>query len=125
MSTGKQFLTYAAIGVASNAALYVLYLGLTAAGFGHKTAMTVLFAAGMLWTFVLNRRLTFRQRGGAAVSAWRYASVYGLAYLANVGALALLVDRARLPHEAVMLVLIVATACLLFAAQKLWVFQGA
>jgi putative flippase GtrA len=122
MGTTRQLLTYAAVGLASNAALYALYLWLTGLGMGHKTAMTGLFALGVLWTYLGNRRWTFRHRGGSA-PAFRYAASYLLAYLANIGSLFLLVDIARLPHRAVMLVLIVITACGLFASQKYWVFS--
>jgi len=120
--TLQQLVSFGAIGVASNAALYVLYLALTKFGVGPKTAMTAVFILGVCVTFALNRRWTFRHEGALGRSAVRYAGAYVLAYAINVAALALLVDGAGLPHRAVMLGLIVVTAGLIFAAQKLWVF---
>ncbi|HVS22899.1 MAG TPA: GtrA family protein [Gammaproteobacteria bacterium] len=123
MDTLRQLGSFGAIGIASNGALYVLYLALTAFGTGPKTAMTAVFALGVLATFALNRRWTFRHDGSVAGPAARYAGVYLLAYAANITALGLLVDVAGLPHQAVMLVLIVATAALVFVLQKFWVFS--
>ena len=120
--TLQQFVSFGAIGVASNAALYVLYLTLTALGVGPKTAMTAVFILGVCCTFALNRGWTFRHDGALGRSAVRYAGAYLVAYAINVAALALLVDGAGLPHQPVMLGLIVVTAVLIFAAQKLWVF---
>ena len=73
---------------------------MTRLGVGPKTAMTAVFALGVLSTYTFNRRLTFRHEGAIAQSAARYASVYLLAYLANIAALALLVDVAGFPHQA-------------------------
>jgi putative flippase GtrA len=122
MSTLRQVVSFGAIGLASNAALYVVYLVATGLGLGSKTAMTAVFALGVLCTYGFNRRLTFRHEGPAARSALRYVGLYFLAYVANIAALALLVDRGGLPHRAVMLFLIVATAALVFALQKFWAF---
>lgn len=124
MGTLRQLISFGLIGIASNAALYLAYLVMTTLGVGPKTAMTAVFALGVLSTYAFNRRMTFRHEGAAAQSAARYAGVYLLAYLANVAALTLLVDVGGLPHQAVMLFLIVATAVLVFALQKFWVFAA-
>ena len=124
MSTLRQLASFSMIGVVSNAALYVVYLALTGLGVGVKTAMTAVFALGVLSTYIFNRRLTFRHEGAVGPTAARYAGVYLFAYLANVAALALLVDLGGLPHQAVMLGLILATAVLVFALQKFWVFAA-
>lgn len=124
MSTLRELFSFGMIGVTGNAALYGVYLVMTGFGVGPKTAMTAVFALGVLGTYAFNRRLTFRHYGAVAQSAVRYAGVYLLAYLVNVAALALLVDVAGFPHQAVMLVLIVVTAVLVFALQKFWVFAG-
>jgi putative flippase GtrA len=122
MRTLQQLVTFGAIGIASNAALYALYLVLTGLDVGPKAAMTSVFILGVACTYSLNRRWTFRHDGAVSRSAVRYAGVYGVAYAMNVAALALLVDIAKLPHQAVMLGLIVATAGLIFILQKFWVF---
>lgn len=125
MSTPRELTSFALIGVASNAVLYAMYLALTAGGLGHKTAMSVAFVAGVLWSYWFNRVWTFRHTGALTCSALRYAGTYAIAYAANVGALVVLVDIAHLAHETVMLALIVATAGLTFVLQKTWVFRSA
>jgi putative flippase GtrA len=124
MGTPRQLFSFGAIGIASNGALYLLYLALTSVGIGHKTAMTLVFAAGVLLTYALNRRWTFRHDGAVSGSARRYVGAYLLGYLANVAVLALLVDVMNFPHRAVMLILIFATAGLMFVLQKFWVFPA-
>jgi len=124
MSALRELVSFGMIGIVSNAALYLVYLVMTGLGVGAKTAMTAVFALGVLGTYLFNRRLTFRHEGAVGPTAARYAGVYLLAYVANVAALALLVDRGGLPHQFVMLGLIVATAVLVFALQKFWVFAA-
>jgi putative flippase GtrA len=124
MTALRELLSFGTIGIVSNASLYVVYLGMTGLGVGAKTALTAVFALGVLGTYAFNRRCTFRHAGTVAPTAARYTGVYLLAYLANVAALALLVDGAGLPHQAVMLGLMVATAVLVFALQKFWVFAA-
>jgi putative flippase GtrA len=123
MEIRRQFLTFAIVGIASNAALYAAYLAVTALGVGHKTAMTLLFATGVLCTYLFNRRWTFRHGGGMRQSALRYVGAYLFACLGNVAVLFWLVDVAHFPHRIVTLGLIVATACLTFVLQKFWVFS--
>ena len=125
MSTRRQIVSFGLIGLASNGMLYVLYLALTALGVGHKLGLTLVFAAGVLCTYALNRRWTFRHDGGIGRSAGRYVGAYLIGYLANLAALALFVDVLKLPHRLVVLSLIVATAGLMFVLQKFWVFSGA
>jgi putative flippase GtrA len=123
MRTLRQLVTFAVIGAVSNAALYGIYLVLSNFGVGPKAAMTAVFVLGVLCTYALNRRWTFRH-DDTGRSAVRYAGTYLFAYAMNVAALALLVDVASLPHRTVMLGLIVATAVFIFVLQKLWVFPA-
>jgi putative flippase GtrA len=122
--THRQFLRYAMIGLVSNAILYGAYLLLTSHGIGHKTAMTILYAVGVLQTFIFNRRWTFRHRGEIAGSMTRYIATYAFGYVGSAAAMYLFVDLIGLPHQAVMFVLIFATACCIFLLQKFWVFPA-
>lgn len=118
-----QGLRFVAIGLASNAILYLLYLLLTWGGLGHKTAMTLLFAVGTLQTFVFNKRWTFAHQGLIPVSLLRYVAIYSLAYLLNLAALLFFVDYLGLPHQIVQGVMILMLAAMLFLLQKFWVFR--
>ena len=120
-----QLTRYVIVGLVSNAVLYVFYLGLTAAGMGHKLAMTLLYALGVVQTFVFNRRWTFRFRGAVPGAAVRYLAAYAAGYAANFLSLYVFVDRLGVPHQAVQGASILAVAVLIFAMQKYWVFAPA
>ena len=117
-----QGLRFALVGLGSNLVLYLLYLVLTTAGLGHKTAMTLLFAVGTLQTFVVNRAWTFGYKGGVQASFVKYAASYGMAYLLNLGALLIFVDHLGFPHQLVQGVMIITLALMLFLAHRYWVF---
>jgi len=122
LAVHKQFVRYAVVGLASNAFGYLLYLALTHLGMGHKLAMSLLYAVGVLQTFVFNKRWSFRFDGDATPALVRYATAYALGYIINLSALLLLVDQMGLPHQWVQGVMIVLVALLLFVAQRYWVF---
>lgn len=116
------FVRFAIVGVCSNGALYLAYIGLSLAGMGHKTAMTVTFVLGILVTFALNRSWSFqstRPAGGAFV---RYAATYIFGYAVNLLALLLLVDLAGFPHQLVQALMVVLVATMMFIMQRRWVF---
>lgn len=123
METHRQFVRYALVGLASNAVLYLGYLGLTWGGMGHKTAMSLLYAIGVLQTFLFNRRWTFRHRGRISKSIRRYAATYISGYVFNLVGLLVLVDRFALPHQPVQGVLILLIAIMIFLLQRFWVFS--
>ena len=123
MSTPAQLLRFGAVGLLSNVVLYLLYLGATALGVGHKTAMSSLYCLGVLQTFALNRGWTFGHRGRAGAPLTRYWAVYGAGYLLNLALLYALVDLAGFAHQLVQAALIVLIAALTFALQKYWVFR--
>ena len=118
-----EFARFAVVGVVSNAALFLLYLLITQIGVGHKLAASLVYAIGVVQTFVFNRSWSFRDRGASAPALGRYIVVYGAGYVLNMIVLAVLVDRAGYPHQWVQGMMILALAVLLFAAQKLWVFR--
>ena len=114
---------FVAVGLMSNLVLYLLYLLLTTAGMGHKTAMTLAYMLGVLQTFFINKRWTFEHRGGIGPGLLRYFTAYGAGYLINLAALAIFVDVLGWPHAIVQGVAILALAVGLFLAQKYWVFN--
>ena len=117
-----QFGKFATVGALSNAALFLLYLVLTLLGLGHKVAMTLCFAIGVLQTFLFNKNWTFAYRAGGSRSLLRYIAAYFSAYLINLLALLWLVDGLQLPHQLVQGFAIVLLALYLFVLQKFWVF---
>jgi putative flippase GtrA len=123
-ATGRQFMRFATVGLAANAALYLGYLLLTSQGIEHKAAMTITYCAGVSCTFVLQRRWTFAHDGDARAALLRYLALYAAAYVFQLAALTVAVDSLALPHAWVMAVLIPINAILIFAAQKFWVFSA-
>ena len=123
MEISTQFIRYAVVGLVSNGVLYLAYLALTWAGMGHKTAMTLLWAVGVLQTFLFNRKWSFRHDGAASPAMLRYFAIYGFGYVLNFFVLLVLVDYLHLPHEIVQGVMTFALAVMLFLLQRYWVFR--
>lgn len=122
MHIQQQFVRYATVGLASNALAYLLYLGLTTIGVGHKLAMSLIYAAGVLQTFILNKKWSFQFGGATNPALARYVTSYAFGYIVNFLGLWLLVDLAGWPHQWVQAVMIVVVAIVLFCALRYWVF---
>lgn len=116
-------LRFAVVGAVSNGVLYALYLVMRYLGVEHNLAMTGAFLIGVVQTFLANRSWSFRSRVKAAPAFGRYLFIYLIAYLINLMASVIFVDRLGYPDRAVQAIMVVVIAVLLFAAQKLWVFR--
>ena len=122
MHIQQQFIRYTAVGLASNSLAYVLYLGLTSAGVGHKLAMSLIYGASVLQTFFFNKKWAFQFGGAVSPALARYVTAYALGYIINFLALWLLVDVAGFAHQWIQAVMIVVVAMMLFGVQRYWVF---
>lgn len=123
MSTQVQMLRFALVGLASNAVLYAVYLGITAAGMGPKLGMSLVYGIGVAQTFLFNKRWTFGHAGRHDTAFIRYVIVYAGGYLTNLVVLAWLVDGLGYPHQIVQGVMILTLAACFFVLQKFWVFK--
>jgi putative flippase GtrA len=119
----QQLLRFGLVGLISNLALYLLYLGLTKAGMGHKLAMSMLYIFGILQSYSLNKKWTFRYRGLMTASFLRYISMYLTGYLINLIALIVFDNKLGYPHQLVQGMMILFIATLMFISQKYWVFR--
>jgi putative flippase GtrA len=117
-----QAMRFAVVGLASNVVLYLVYLGLTAAGLGPKLAMSLVYAIGVAQTFLFNKRWTFNHSGRFDAALLRYIAVYAGGYLANLLVLTWFVDGVGYPHQIVQGVMIVLLAGCFFLLQRFWVF---
>ena len=115
---------FGVVGVTSNLVLYLLYLGLTYFGLGHKFSMSLLYIFGALQTFVLNKKWTFSHHGYLSVTFVRYISLYAGGYFINLGVLIVMVDRLGYSHEWVQGMTVLMVAVLLFFMQRAWVFRS-
>ena len=120
----RQFLRYVVVGLGSNLTLYLGYLFLTYIGMGHKTAMTLLYAAGTSLTFVFNRNWTFRHHGHISRGFIRYSIMYAAGYFVDLTGLYLLVDIAGYPHQIIQLLIAILLAMVFFVLMRSWVFSN-
>jgi putative flippase GtrA len=118
-----QLTRFGIVGLANNLLLYLLYLLVTHAGVGYKLAMTILYALGVLITFLFNRNWSFLHDGALSKSLQRYLLLYLVAYMVNWCVLYLLVDLAGWPHQLIQGAMILLLAAALFLLQKFWVFN--
>lgn len=117
-----QLVRYGALGVLTNAAGYMLYLGITYLGLGAKVAMTILYCVGVCISFVGNRNWVFSSHGRMLGTSMRYLVVYAVGYAVNFSILTAFVDHLGYPHAYVQAASIMIVALFLFAAFKLFVF---
>ena len=120
----RQFSRYATIGVVSNALLYLAYLGLTGLGVGHKVSMTLVFVAGVVQTYFLNRDWSFSYKSKERSTFFKYCTVYIGAYLLSLFLMWLLVDYFGFLHQLVQIFLIILCAIVIFLSLKFWVFKS-
>ena len=121
--TSKQFLRYAVVGLVSNLLLFVAYLLLTRQGVGYKTAMSVLYIAGVGITFTFNKKWTFSHQGHLSRTFIAYSLIYALGYCLNWVTLYTLVEIFEFRHQWVQGFMILILAALLFTLQKTVVFR--
>jgi putative flippase GtrA len=118
----SQLARYGIVGIATNSAMFMSYLALSWFGVGPKLAMSVLYAPGVLLSFLGNRRFTFHHGGAIRGAMARYLATYAFGYVFCFAALAVLVDVLALPPNPVVLALIFITAGMLYLLQRVWVF---
>lgn len=118
-----QLIRYGVVGLLSNAIGFLLYLALTAAGLGPALAMTLVYAIGVMQTFVVNKRWSFAHDGRSGPVFRKYVLLYAFGYVLNVLLLFFCVDILGWRHQIVMLGLIFVMVALFFAGQKYWVFK--
>ena len=119
-----QLIRYGLVGVASNAANYLVYLLMTYFGVEPKIAMTLVFIVGASVGFVGNRKWTFAHEGHSSSAALRFLTAYATAYVLNLFSMWLAVDQMKIPHYLVQAVNLVVISALLFLAQKYWIFAS-
>ena len=118
----RQLIRYGSVGVVSNLLLYLLYLGLTDLGMGHKLTMSLVYVLGVTVTFVINRNWSFGHDGALHHAFARYILAYAIGYLLNLGLLWFGADRLGLPHEIVQAAAVLIVAASLFLMHRYWVF---
>ncbi len=117
-----QIVRYAIAGVISNGVGYLLYLIATMVfGLGHKTAMTGLYAVGMVVSFYINRKWTFRGTGTIRRSAVRFFITMVMGYAINFLLLFVFVDLFGFAHQLIQAFAIALMAVYFFLLNKWYV----
>ncbi len=76
---------YVLVGLSNTAVGFaVIWLTLSGFGFSNVAANVAGYSVAFLWSFVLNRKWTFRHRGAIGTGLFRYALVCLVAYAANL-----------------------------------------
>lgn len=119
----KQLLTYACIGVASNAAGYGVYLLLTFGGLDPKLAMTLLYITIASISFFGNKKITFMYDGHLLGAGARYLIAHFFGYTINLVILMVFSDLLGYNHAIVQVFAIITVAMYLFITLKLFVFR--
>ena len=117
-----QLIRYGVIGVSTNLAGYLLYLGLTYLGTSPKFTMSGLYLLGATTSFVLNRKLTFEHKGNQMGAGVRFILAHCAGYLINLAMLIIWVDRLGFAHQWVQACAILVVAGFLFISFKIFVF---
>lgn len=123
--TVAQFLKYVLVGLMSNLAAFLLYLGLSSLKLHYVAALTIVYFVALILSFAANREWTFKStkpgnRGRRTLL--KYLCCYGLAFALNALALLVLVESYGFRHEMIQAILIPSIAVCLFMMQKYWVF---
>jgi putative flippase GtrA len=86
-------LRYLAVGVGNTiVGLSVIYLGMYALGLGNAPANVLGYAIGILVSFVMNRRWTFKHDGATFPAFARFIGVLCVAYVVNLVTVLVLAD---------------------------------
>jgi putative flippase GtrA len=113
---GPQFVRFLVVGVLNTAFGYGLFALFTWFGLAYPLA-TIL---GVLFTFQTTGRMVFSNSRGSLL--WRFAAVYGIIYLLNVAAVALLLRAGINVYLANALAIPPLVVCS-FILQRLFVFN--
>ncbi len=119
-----QFVKFGIVGVSNTLLSFGVYT-LLLKGFAvwYVAASGVGFAVGAVNGFLLNRRWTFREHVGDALTPVRWTVVQGVGLLANLGLVYLFVDGVGLDELVGQACATVIVTVLTFIANRAWTFR--
>lgn len=118
-----QLCRYGIIGLATNAAGYLVYLLITHTALTPKIAMSFLYLTGVIIGFFGNRTWTFGSKEDIFSTGARYIIAHILGYFLNLLTLIVMVDHLGYPHQGVQALAIFIVAGFLFLLFKFFVFK--
>ncbi len=118
----RQLVRYGVMGLATNAAGFLVYLLVTWLGVPPKAAVTLLYPLAATLGFFGNRRYAFDHRGGMASSGARYVLAHCAGYLLTLAIQFLAVDLLGYSHQWAQGVAVFVVAGFLFLTFRYFVF---
>ena len=119
-----QLFRFLLVGTTTTSLNYVLFVGLTRLGLHHLASATVGWFAGLLVSFVLNKRFTFGLRSRlSAREATSFFGGYVAQLLLGLAGYVVLIDGLGLSPTPAFLVNLVVVASFSFAFMRLAVFR--
>ncbi len=120
-----QFVRFNFVGIVNTALTYAVYAALVRVGVNHFVALGANYTVGILFSFMVNKRLTFGIKGRAGL--WMFARMvgsYALLLALNVLILWALVDRGGMNTYLGQAIALVAVVPLSFSVQRVVVFRA-
>jgi putative flippase GtrA len=119
-----QFVKFGIVGVSNTLLAFTVYILLVKVfGVWYIAASAIGFAVGAVNGFLLNRRWTFREHVGDALTPVRWCVVQGCGLLANLGLVFLFVDDVRLDKLVGQAFATAIVVVLTFFANRAWTFR--
>lgn len=114
---------YYSFGLAINVAAYGAFLLLLQTGMGVKSSFTLVFIVAITASFWVNRRYVFRSNADVSAGYALHWLNAGAAYVINLTALWIFVDRLGMLPAYVQIASTIFTSGLLFISNKVFIHQ--
>ena len=86
----RRLVRYGVVGLGTNGAFYLGFLGLLWAGMAPVLASAVTYVCGVIFSYLLNRRWTFDSQAGHRRDLPRFLAAYGIGLIVTVISMSLL-----------------------------------
>ena len=113
----SRLLRYGFVGLATNGALYLVFIALLRLGVGPTVAAGLCYALGVALSYLLNRRWTFASDASHGRDLPRFLLAYGIGLVSTMATITLLLRWLR--PELAQLLNIAITALVIYASLRL------
>jgi putative flippase GtrA len=119
-----QWLRFAAVGATNTLLSWCVYAGLVRLGLHYLLGSGLAFALGVVNSYALNRRWTFRSRHRRGPELVRFVAVQCVGLGLDLGLLYVLVDRVGIHHLIAQALVFPAASAVTFLLSRQWAFAG-
>lgn len=117
VSESQTFLKYGVVGLLNNAGLYLLFVLLVTLGVSPIATAGLCYVLGVCLSYALNRRWTFKSKGGHGQDALKFLTAYGIGFLSTLVTIWVLLQW--FPPEVAQVVNIGVTAVVIYCALRI------